>query len=105
MTTDRAYRTDRENEAARRHLEADLLETGWRRLVPGPKWLRRDDKLFEKKGRRILSDEIGAYTYRQNDGFWKRHRGIVGYSLARVLDVFQRPAWDETRATPEGAAL
>jgi hypothetical protein len=91
----RRLRTERETETARQRLEADLLESGWRLLYPGPKWLDRWDKMFEKKGRRVLTDEQGCFAYKLQGDFWRRHRGLVGYDLGRVLDLFGRKGWQE----------
>ena len=84
----RQERTDQEQDIARKRLEADLLQSGW--IETYPKWLGRDDRLFEKKHRRILVDEIGAFTYKRQEAGWRIHRGIVGYDRARILDLFEK---------------
>ena len=96
----RRLRTDRDQETARQRLEAALLESGWRLLYPGPKWLARDDRLYEKKGRRILCDELGCFVYKgtweanHREQVWRRHRGVVDFDLGRVIDAFGRKAYD-----------
>lgn len=93
-------RREKTLDGQRQQLEVDLLQSGWQLFSPGPKWLERDDKLFEKTGllgaRRILTDEDGVFTYKlQGQRFWKRHRGVVGYDRPTIMDAFERRGYDE----------
>jgi hypothetical protein len=89
-------RRERELDSHRELLEADLVQTGWRQLNPGPKWLERGDKVFEKGGRRILVDAIGTFVYKQDLYYlWKRHRGGVGFDRGVILDLFERKGYRE----------
>ena len=89
--------TRREEDPQRLALEAHLLKTGWRQLYPGPGWLDRWDRVYEKDGQRILSDDVGVFTYKlhgqQVKPFWQRWKGVVGWDHGRVLNAFDKPSY------------
>lgn len=74
-------------EGAKDRLENELLNAGWQTVHP--RWLNRQDKLWEFRDQRILTDNGGVFMYvRQPEG-WRRIAGLAMFDKTIIWQGFK----------------